>query len=164
MTSTPNRWRSMTWTALTLIAVTMAACGDDGPTGPSANFDIVGQWSWQVTNATASNATCTITGVTITFARNNGTLTGHRMATGGGNINCTVNGSPSTASYTTDDDLDNLVLSGEAIEFSFATTTGAWNMSGTITGDNTMAGTATIRLGTSGGTVVLTGPWTATRI
>lgn len=152
-----------TSTLALIIALVTAACGDDGPTGPSDDFDIVGQWSWRVTNAQADDASCSVTGVTITFQRSNGTLTGHRVATGGGNVTCTVNGSNSTSNYTTNDDLDGLSLNGTAIAFSFATTGGTWEMSGAIQDDDTMGGTATIRLATNIGTLVLTGPWTATR-
>jgi hypothetical protein len=149
--------------ACVTLALLLPACGGDNPTGPSDDFDIEGAWSWRVTNATTSNATCSVTGVTITFTRNNGALTGRRVATGGGNMTCTINGSPATANYTTNDDLDDLSLSGTAIEFSFATTTGTWEMAGSVTSDDRKGGTATIRVGTSGGTLTLTGPWTATR-
>jgi hypothetical protein len=155
--------RARAGTLALIIALVTAACGDDGPTGPSDDFDIVGQWSWRVTNAQADNASCSVTGVTITFQRNDGTLTGHRVATGGGNVTCTVNGSDTTSNYTTNDDLDNLSLNGTDIAFSFATTGGTWEMSGAIENDDTMGGTATIRLATTTGALALTGPWTATR-
>lgn len=149
-------------TFLTL-SIGMSACGDDGPSGPSDNFDIAGQWSWRVTDATADDASCSITGVTITFAQDNGTLTGHRVATGGGNVTCTIHGSTDTANYTTSEALDNLSLTGTTITFVFVTNNGPWEMTGNITDDNTMGGTATIRMGTSIGPLMLTGPWTATR-
>jgi len=157
-------FRGRATAAVLLSALVLAGCGDDDPTGPSADFDLVGgAWQWRVTNATSGSSSCSVTGVTLTFARQAGVLTGRRVATGGGNITCTINGSNTTANYTTNDDLDNLTFSGTTISYSFATTTGAWQMSGTITGDNRMGGTATIRLGSSAGTLVLTGPWTATR-
>jgi hypothetical protein len=157
-------FRSRTTAAVLFSALLLAGCGDDGPTGPSEDFDLVGgSWQWRVTNASSGSATCSVTGVTLTFAREDGVLTGHRVATGGGNITCTVNGSNSTANYITNDALDNLTFNGTTISYSFATTTGAWEMSGTIAGDNSMGGTATIRLGSTAGVFVLTGPWTATR-
>lgn len=150
--------------AVLVFALMLAGCGDDGPTGPSEDFDLVGgQWQWRVTNAKSGSNTCTVTGVTLTFTRNNGTLSGHRVATGGGNMTCTINGSNSIANYNTNDALDNLTFSGTSIGFSFATTSGLWEMSGNITGDDTMGGTATIRVSTSVGLFTLTGPWTATR-
>lgn len=149
--------------ALLAAVMFVAACGDDGPSGPSDDFDIVGAWSWRVTNATTTNASCSVTGVTLTFTRTAGVLSGHRVATGGGNVSCTVNGSNSTANYTTNDDLDNLSLNDTDIGFTFATNAGPWEMDGEIETDNAMGGTATIRLATSIGTLVLTGPWTATR-
>jgi hypothetical protein len=151
--------------ALTLIAG-LAACGDDDdPTGPSANFDLVGQWDWRLTNASGQNATCSVTGVTLTFTRTNGVLTGRRASAGGGNIACSFNGTPSApASITGDLPIQSLALTGTAISFQFANVSpGPWEISGTVTGDNTMSGTATIRMATSVGVLTLTGPWVSTR-
>lgn len=149
--------------AAVLGTLLLAGCGKDSPSGPSANFDPVGQWQWRVTNATTSGASCSVTGVTITFSRSNGVLAGHRVATGGQNISCVINGNPTTASYTTNDALDNLTYARPAISFSFATSSGAWQMTGNVTGDHSMGGTAVIRLNFGGSIATLTGPWTATR-
>lgn len=151
--------------AVLAAVLTLAACGgDDGPTGPSPDFDIAGQWQWQVTNASEGNSKCTVTDVTITFSEQNGVLTGHRFSPGDDNFICSFfGGPPLIRSYDTNDDLDDLVLSGTDISFSFATTTGEWEMSGRITSDNTMSGSATIRISTTIGPMTLTGPWTATR-
>jgi len=155
--------RSIHFRALLIAALAVTACGDDGPTGPSDDFDIVGAWDWSVNNAAATNAACSVTNVRITFAREAGTLTGHRMSTAGNNFSCTVHGSSSTFNYTTNDDLDDLSLTGTSISFVFMTTTGNWEMDGQILTDDSMGGTATIRIDTSVGPFVLTGPWTATR-
>ena len=160
--SGPFRARAYGAIVALIFGLTLSAC-DDGPSGPSEDFDIVGQWSWRVTNATASNASCSVTNVTLTFSRNDGILTGHRVATGGGNVTCTVDGTPTTSNYTSNDEIDNLTLVDTEINFTFATSSGTWQMSGDITTDDTMGGTATIRLESTAGTLVLTGPWTATR-
>jgi hypothetical protein len=141
----------------------VVACGDDGPSGPSDDFDIVGDWSFSVNNATAGNATCSVSDITLTFMRTGGTLVGHRVSTAADNVSCTINGSTSTSNYTTNDDIDDLSHSGTDISFAFATTAGDWTMDGDIETDDLMDGTATIRIGTSAGTLVLTGPWRATR-
>jgi hypothetical protein len=156
--------RARTVAALAWSIVMLAGCGDDGPSGPSDDFDLVGgEWQWRVTDAVSGNSSCSITGVTLTFSRQSGVLAGHRVAHGGGNMTCTFNGSNSVANYTTDDDIDDLTFSGTDISYSFATTSGAWEMSGSITGDDSMGGTAIIRVDTSIGSFTLTGPWVATR-
>jgi hypothetical protein len=149
--------------ALLAMVLIVAACGDDGPTGPSADFDIVGEWAWRVDDATGTNATCSVDAVTLTFTRSNGVLSAHRLATADDNITCTANGSNSTSTYTTDAAITDLSLDDTEISYSFPTSTGLWEMSGDIETDNSMGGTATIRLGSSVGTFVLTGPWRATR-
>lgn len=151
MSAPRTRGSSSLARALLLIAA-LSVCGDDEPSGPSANFDLVGQWDWRVTNATSQGASCSVTAVTLTFTRDNGVLSGRR-ASSGNNIQCSVNGTPSApASLTGDMPIQSLALNGTTISFDFANlSAGAWEMDGTVTGDNTMSGTATIRPGPSGG-------------
>lgn len=146
------------------LGLAIAACGGDGPSGPSEDFDIVGQWQWRVNNATGSGMTCTVTGVTLTFSRSDGILSGTRFSSGGGNLVCTAGSASSTGDFTTNSTLKQLTHTGTSIGFEFDTIRGAWVMTGSITNDNSMGGTATIRVNSPTGTVAaLTGPWTATR-
>ena len=160
--SGPFRARAYGGIAALIVGLTFSAC-DDGPTGPSEDFDLVGQWSLRVTNATAPNVSCSVTDVTLTFSRNNGMLTGHRLATGGGNVTCTIDGTPTTESLTWNDAIDNVTLVDTEINFNFSSEAGPWLLSGDITTDNRMGGTANISLASSAGILVVTGPWTATR-
>lgn len=151
---------------LLLATVVLSACGKDnkGPTGPSENFDIVGPWQWSVINASGGGVTCSVNSVTLTFTREEGDLVGKRFASGGGNMPCVLFGESKSVSFTTNTAIQSLSHSGTSIGFQFATTTGTWTMSGSVTGDNRMEGTATIPvLLTTGSTVMITGPWVATR-
>lgn len=148
----------------TALALAVTSCGDDGPSGPSASFDIVGQWDWRVTNAEGSGVTCSVNNVTLTFARNDGVLTGSRFSSGGNNLVCTTGGATTHGNFTTNTSVQNLIHSGTTISYEFATSSGLWEMDGSIEDDDRMGGTATIRVnGPQGGTIALTGPWTGTR-
>lgn len=149
--------------ALAAAALIITACGDDGPAGPSEDFDIVGEWSFRVTDAATSGASCSVNNITLTFTRSAGVVSGHRQSTGAGNVTCTINGSNSTSNYVTDEGIDNLSLDDEEIGFTFATPAGAWQMDGTVDNDDTMSGEATIHIPTNVGSLQLHGSWRATR-
>lgn len=150
--------------AAVILALALTACGDDGPSGPSADFDIVGAWQWRVNNATDGTVTCTVTNVTLTFERANGALTGTRFSPGGGNLTCTAPFGSTTGNFTTNSTIKQLVHTGTDVSFEFDTSAGNWVIAGSITSDNSMGGSATIRIASSvGGNLSLTGPWTATR-
>lgn len=150
---------------LLLASVALASCGDDGPTGPSPNFSLLGSWNWEMTNATNGPHTCSVTEVALIFIEEEGEIIGGVLGSGDDNIRCSTNGVPgSPADFSLNSDLRNFSLNGSAIGYSFATNQGDWVMTGTVTGDDTMSGTGTIRLTSGGTTLTFTGPWTATRI
>lgn len=151
--------------AASLSSLTLASCGDDGPTGPSPDFSLVGSWNWQITNATNGPHSCSVTEVALIFIEEDGEVIGGVLGSGQDNILCSTNGVPgSPANFSLNNDLKNFSLHGSTIEYSFATNQGDWVMTGTVTGDNTMSGTGAIRLTSGGTTLTFTGSWTATRI
>lgn len=160
--------RTLTAILSILTVVAAAACGgggDDSPTGPTADFSAVGDWSFEVRNATGDGATCDQTGWTITFTQSGSSnLTGRIDAGSNTRTTCVINGQSSSSTVSGATTLTSVTRSGSSITFSWVGSAGLSTMTGTIQNNNRMSGTATIHVRfTSGTTRDLAGTWTATR-
>lgn len=153
--------------ALALLTVSAGCGGSDSPTESDSppQHGLSGDWEWSIADAKGANAVCSVDNVKLNFSEAGGVLTGSVTAGGGNNINCVIGGSQHTSnSFAGTTDLLELSRTSNSIAFTFDASAGPWVSTGTITGPNTMAGTATIRLLFTGGTVAtFTGPWKATR-
>jgi hypothetical protein len=151
------------------LALALSACGDDDPTDPG-NQDIVGQWSYVITDATGGGSSCDVTGVTLTITRAGQELSGTIAAAGTNNGTCTQAGTGATAQITFNGTgpLENVALNGNSVAFTIprAFTSpqlfGDWVSTGTLSG-NSMSGDAAIVLRINGTVTDLDGTWTATR-
>lgn len=142
----------------------LAACGgDNGPSGPSANFSLDGVWTFTITDAKAGTTTCAIAGQTVTFTSSGGTAGGSIATNSATTITCNINGSTQTLPLIGSGPLSSVSRTGANITFSYTTNSGTNTMTGNIATDNRMSGAATVRLLLSGTARTLTGTWLATR-
>src|SRR5687768_12661908 len=138
--------------SLRLVAILVAAlgCGGDDPTGPFVPTGLAGQWSWTVSNASASGRSCNVSGATITFTGSNGGPGGSFAGSGGQIVSCTVGGQRTLSSFGGGAALAALYLRGSAIAFPFPTATGDWISAGNVAVRDAMTGSASIRLASGG--------------
>lgn len=146
--------------AMLATVLIITACGDDDPTGPG-NQDIVGEWSYVFTDVVGGGFTCSVTGITLTFTRSGDTVEGTIVAVGTDNLTCVGSGGTQSSDFTGEGELEDLTVNGSNVAFTIPTFHGDWDSTGTLNG-NSMAGDAVIPLD-FGSTIVLNGPWQATR-
>jgi hypothetical protein len=167
-TTTTRRSRLTTgrssFAVLMFAALTSCGGGDNGPTIPPATVDLSGTWAWSMTGATNPNGVCNVSNVSVILLELGSGRTGTWEGGNNGNVKCVMGGSQNTTSnFGGSAALTALTRTGASVSFTFTTTAGQWVSTGTITGQNSMSGTATIRLMFNGTPFVFTGPWVATR-
>jgi hypothetical protein len=152
---------TITHLALAALAFGLAGCGgDDDPAGP-VNTDVVGNWTFQVTGTSSSGTSCSLTGMTLTFAQSGNALDGTVSGGTTGALACNPGGG---GPFTGTGALGDIEQNGLNVEFTFDGTAGLWTMQGTVSsGGSTMNGTVTFPVNFSSGIEQFAGTWTATR-
>lgn len=139
---------------LLVVLFAAAGCGSDST---SPKIDLTGSWAYSAANLTVSGATCSISGVSMTFAQTGNTFTG--TVASGGLLTCTSSAGSDNQSLGSDV-IANGVVNGNAVQFDIGSSD--FHNAGTLSG-NSISGTATINVNDSGVNVVLTGNFSAVR-
>jgi hypothetical protein len=143
------------------LGLVLSACGDDDLTGPG-NQDVVGQWSYVITDAVGGGFTCDVTGITLTFTRSGETMEGTILAVGTDNLICVGSGGTQSTDFNGEGELEGVTVNGNIVAFTIPSLHGDWDSTGTLNGDS-MDGNVTIRQRFGETTVVLNGTWEAIR-
>ena len=146
------RIRSFVPFASLVVIPVLSSCSD--ATSPKAN--ISGQWTYNISNAAGSGLSCNLTGITLSLTQTGSTFTG---TTTGGLISCSGPGG-SASDVLGNDVVANGHIDGNAVQFDISTQD--IHNTGTLSG-NSMSGSVTIRVVSSGVTFVLNGNFTAVR-
>lgn len=137
-----------------LALLAAAACGRDS-TAPK--IDVTGTWAYSATNLTVSGVTCSISGVSMTFAQTGNTFSG--TVASGGLLSCT--GPAGVDNEVLGGDvIANGVVNGNAIQFDIGTSD--FHNIGTLSGAS-ISGTTTVNADENGVSVVLVGNFSAVR-
>jgi hypothetical protein len=140
-------------------ALLLGACSDTAEPEPT---DFVGEWEYVVTDAEGEDATCTVDHLDLFLVREGEILTGTIVGEADDNVQCVLDGEPTTT-FISGSTQVNVTAEGEtSIEFSFQTLAGTWTHTGAIA-DNQISGIATIFVTLDGSAREMTGPFTATR-
>jgi hypothetical protein len=164
-----RRSRAIRWGLLSL-ALTVGACGDDDPTGPGGDADLVGTWDYSITAAGGAgfSSTCDVEDMTLTFTRSGEALQGTVTAGGDDSMVC---GGTTLRDVNGTSPLEDITVDGSGVGFEFrGLSSPAMSAltpvvsTGTVSGNgNSMSGTVTFALLFPGTTLPVTGQWTATR-
>jgi hypothetical protein len=147
--------------AILATAVIVTGCGDDEPTGPDP-ADVVGQWSYVITDAVGGGFTCSVTGITLTFNRIGEIVDGTILAVGDDNLTCVGSGGTQANDFNGEGNLEDVAVNGSNVGFTIPTFHGPWESTGTVNG-NSMGGNVVMPLEFSASTIVMNGTWSATR-
>jgi hypothetical protein len=134
----------------------VAGCGggDGGPTGPS-NSSIAGTWHLSLSNVSGSGETCSAVSITLVLQGSGSSFSG----TYDGVLACGPTGGQAQGSRV-QGSIVNGTRSGSQVAFDMDNSD--LHHTGTISGDQ-MSGTANYHLNLTGGLLILSGSWTATR-
>lgn len=142
---------------LLAVIVTVAACGDDAPAGPTGR-DLRGTWAYSASGITPGPPPfCAVNGTTITIAAHSGTTFGGQYNLG--LLTCNGAGVNDTFAVGMGPVVSG-VFTGDSVRFNFDDA--SWRHFGRIVGD-TMSGFLNVSLVLGGTPTVATGNWRAVR-